>query len=204
MAISFDAAASLAHGATKTWSHTCASDAAILFVGVRDDSGGVTGITYNSVAMTLITSVTLTGGFVYYLYRLAAPSVGANTVSVTTATAQISGASASYKGAKMTDIPDASGTATDDVAATISKALTVVAPGSWAVFIAADRSGTNPTANTNTTSRATPGGGASWTLFDNNAAITPGSYTMTANKTGVAGCVMASFKPQVGGFFNFF
>ena len=83
MAIIFDAAAAgvAAAGTTKTFSHTCTGTELILFVGAlitTTESDVVTGITYNSVAMTRVP----TNGFIanagigqsLYLYFLIAPA----------------------------------------------------------------------------------------------------------------------------------
>lgn len=76
-------------------SHTCTGDDLILYVIVRtvDDAGAgssdaITGVTYNSVAMTELGKVSVTGtpspenGTIYH-YALLAPSTGANTLEIT-------------------------------------------------------------------------------------------------------------------------
>lgn len=93
MAITSDATSNGQGGATTqtslSWSHTCSASASDLYVGVCSDcaSGNahVTGITYNGVALSSITSSaifssnTITGE----LWHLSAPASGANTIAVT-------------------------------------------------------------------------------------------------------------------------
>lgn len=95
--IAFDAAAARAYGSTLTWSHTCAGGAdSILLVVVRDDTAvNNTAVTYNGVAMSLLTEVFITPGFRYTVWALANPAAGAHNVAVT-GPANIAGCSASY------------------------------------------------------------------------------------------------------------
>lgn len=69
-----------------TWSHTCAGSDRVLVVGISyyDSGDTVSAITYNSVAMTVVGSSTVSNGqCTVSLYRLIAPATGSNTVSVT-------------------------------------------------------------------------------------------------------------------------
>lgn len=93
-----------------TWTHTCTGSNLILIVYADYHVDlTVTGITYNGVALTLLTSLTglHTKTSVYYLLN---PSTGANTVTVS-ATGTNSGRSfisASYTGARQINFPDSS------------------------------------------------------------------------------------------------
>lgn len=182
-AITFDAGASRDFAAGTTWTHTCAADATMLYVGVRDDTGAVSGITYNGVAMTLVASIVSDGAHTYYLYRLVNPSSGSNTVSVS-GPGTVGGVSASYKGVRKSSPNDVNGTTGPTSSTPLSKALTGTRSGNWQIYFVADRSGTQPTANSNTLVRALPSAATSMGLFDSNGTtITPGSaFTQSVNE----------------------
>lgn len=190
--IAFDAAASLVFAAAATFSHTCGASATILWVHTRCDAGAVTAVTYNGVAMTQATSVTAVG--FYQLWYLVSPASGAHTVAIT-GPGSVGAESASYTGASIVGVPDNSTTNTSS-ASTIVTTLTPVADRTWAILGVSDRSGTDPTASTNSTLRASPGGGSSTTLFDSNGPITPpAAFSMTAGITAAnnGSSVMATF-----------
>jgi hypothetical protein len=194
MAIALDTVATTPYSAPATWPHTCGATASVLFVYIRCDAGNVTGVTYAGVAMTLATSVVSPGPTTYYLYVLAAPTIGTNTVAVATASS-FGAASASYTGSSKASNPlefpisfQPSG----------NFAAQTTTDKCWAVWGAGDRTGSNPTAVSNCIARATPGGGSSITLFDSNGPITPptSSFLMTSSaQTSTAGVVGASLKP---------
>jgi len=99
MAVAFDAVGPSGGGGAGssnptsplTWSHTCTGTNRVLYVGVvigdrnNDADQAITGVTYNSVALTKIGSTIHTGanhfGFIE-LWRLINPDTGSNTVSV--------------------------------------------------------------------------------------------------------------------------
>jgi len=84
--------ASVGSVTTLSWSHTVGSCAECLLTVSCGVSGGttITGITYNSVAMTSYGSIQHSGAANYSaLWRLVAPTAGANTVDVTLGSAQI-------------------------------------------------------------------------------------------------------------------
>lgn len=88
MALAIDAVSSTSgNGAGPfSWSHTCSGSDRVLFVGIShyDSSDTVSGVTYNSVAMTAVPSgATNNGQFYVSLWYLIAPATGSNTVSVT-------------------------------------------------------------------------------------------------------------------------
>lgn len=96
----FDATAgtSLASGNTAlSWSHTC-TGASYLIVSlwIGNNHSGVT-VTYNSVSMTNLGSVTNSNNRTLYLFGLANPSAGANTVACAWTTSRLAmGSSLSY------------------------------------------------------------------------------------------------------------
>lgn len=192
-----------------TYSHTTSGDNRILFVGAHTYVSGVgatgdiiTGITYNSVAMTLIDKQMTTGGSYsrwHYLYYLIAPATGANNVviSASSASYRLLASSASYTGAKQTAQPDASSKATTDAVTSQALATTVVADDSWLVssgvaVLDTIAAGTGVTLRT---------GGNTFTtkIGDSNADLAPGSNSMTWT-TGVSSpfnVIQASFAPSI-------
>ena len=90
-------------GTSHTYSHTCTGSNLILFVGVSTNSSSdlITGVTYNSVAMTLVDKQAGTSTNYSYLFYLINPATGANNVvvSASSSTTIYSGA-VSYTGAK--------------------------------------------------------------------------------------------------------
>ena len=93
-ALAIDTASSAGCGActSLSWSHTVSGTNRLLVVGPSgyDTSDSVTGVTYNSVSMTVIpSSSTSNGNHTVSQYSLIAPSTGANTILVS-ATGQMS------------------------------------------------------------------------------------------------------------------
>lgn len=89
MALAVDAVSTASGSGTGpfSWSHTCSGSDRLLFVAVSHYhvSSTVSGVTYNSVAMTAVPSgSTNNGQFFVTLYYLIAPASGSNTVSVST------------------------------------------------------------------------------------------------------------------------
>lgn len=198
--ISFDAGASRDIFAGTTWTHTCASDATILYVGVRDDAGPVSGASYNSVAMTQVGVIVSDAAHNYQLFRLHNPSSGAQTVSISGGSGTVGGVSASYKGTRRANANDVNGTVGPTSSTPLSKALTGTRSGNWQVYFVADRSGTQPSANSNTLVRALPSAATSMGLFDSNGTtITGGSaFTQTVNEgASTAVGIAEQFSPDV-------
>ena len=117
--IAFDASSAGVQTTTAnniSWSHTCTGSNLILWVAVTEEtSDDITGVTYNSVALTALTkSGTVTGAGFSQLWYLINPATGANTVQVnrTGTTGRLTGCSASYTGAKQSGVPDAQNTNT--------------------------------------------------------------------------------------------
>lgn len=192
MAIALDATATLNYGATLTWNHTCGAKASVLFAYIRDDGAVLANVTYAGRYMVLAGSIVVSGGAKYYVYYQTRPKPGVGAI-VVTGPSNIGAASASYSGTGNA-IPEAVATNSGTGLSSISTNLTIAANGCWALLCVADRSGTNPTPG-NFTSRATPGGGASMTLFDSNGAFNPGVNTGTAIVSGTAGAIILSFGP---------
>jgi len=199
MAIAFDATAGVNGGAT--WTHTCAAGASVLFVGCQHPTDLITGVTYNSVAMTQINKIVLPNHTnELYLFYLVNPTAGANTVSLTGGTASSSGGSTSYTGAKTTGVPDASNTGSLPTGSPITVAVTTVLDNCWLVAVSGNVVG-GQSAGANTTIRTTQGG---LSMSDSNAAQTPaGSYSLSIIKVGADhDMVIASFAPLLASTSN--
>lgn len=205
MAIVFDAAASgSGHSTSINISHTCTGSDRILFVGTANGNGAtISGVTYNSVAMTLVAASGHNAGTsqIATLWYLVAPATGSNTITITaTGTTDIFGAAASYTGASQTGQPDSSNTNFDVGAgvSTLSQSTTVVASNCWAVMVGFNDNGGSLTAGTGSTRRADGGSGNA--IFDSNTTVSTGAYSMAySGGNGHYAMSMASFTPVGGG-----
>lgn len=203
MAIAFDngaAGTNVGGATTNSVTFSLAAGATILFATTWDESAlltnDVTGVTWNSVAMTIVDNSYNTGQYGVTLWSLTNPATGSHTLTATR-TSTSGGfivAGASYTGA--------SGTVTDHQnareTATFTLTGTSTVNNSWGILAFA--SGNNiTTVGTNTTQRvAGPGANTQLFLGDTNSVITPaGSYTMGLNGTfsSGGGAVLASFSP---------
>lgn len=100
--IRFDAASENGTPGNSTWAHTCSGSARFLIVGVVSEhtGSGVTGATYNGVAMTGLYSVE--GTIYFYTLYLANPAPGTHNIVVSGGDG-ISCVAASYMGTDVTD-----------------------------------------------------------------------------------------------------
>lgn len=167
-----------------TIAHTCTGSNLILLVGVlvtTTETDVITGVTYNSIAMTRVTThglvVNAGLGSSMYFYYLIAPSTGANNIVITaSASHTLRGVSTSYTGVRQASQPDAANSGTADVANTITTSVTTVANNCWTVSISYNDSDF-PAASTGLTERTQS---SIFGIGDSNAAITPaGAYAMT-------------------------
>lgn len=206
MAIAYDAATDggNASSTSHTFSHTCGASATILFVAVIGDTTGgaddVTGVTYNSVSMTLVGKQTeATCNRFTYLYVLVSPATGANNVVISASSSHfLGGGAVSYTGSS-TGALDAS-TTNYGSATNFTTSVTTVADNCWTVIVEGNYSSdTPPTAGSGTTRRTYDAAYGTWGLFDSNAAITPaGSTSLITDRSGASSAsagIMASFAP---------
>lgn len=186
-------------GTSLSWSHTCTGDNLILFVATQggvSEGEKVTGVTYDSVAMTKIASVTEPGDSrVVQLWYLIAPSTGSNSVVVTLGSSgEVNAASTSYTGARQSSQPDNSTTNTATNNAGITTSLTPTIDDCWTILATSIR--VDPTAGSGSTKRNPQ-------IFDSGSPINPAqSYSMTLGGGDGGtdwGVVMASFAPALGG-----
>ena len=185
-------------GGYASWSHTCTGTNLILLVSVYEsaNSNGVSGITYNGVALTQIGTVS--NGNTQSLWYLINPATGSHTIAVSGShtTNTIWQGAISYTGAKQTGQPDSFNTATSQTTVqTIS--TTVVANNSWLVAAFGVSDNNPPSAGTGTTSRQGFSGSGSGFIGDSNGTVASGSRSLVsnnaANDTTVA--VIASIAP---------
>lgn len=202
MAIAFDTAVDGLKTSTGTlqWNHTCTGSNLLLLVAFNGDNIGgaddITGVTYNSVAMTLLKKITTaTGGDRYtYIYGLLGPATGTHQVSITAGSAHLlQGGSASYTGVLQSGLPDASTTSVSSTGATTwTTSLTSIADNCWMFLIEnCYEGGAGPGAGTGSTRRTFDGTDGGWGIFDNNAAIHPAASnsmttTLGSNPFGLA------------------
>lgn len=118
---------------TLSWSHTCSGDERALVVVVPCSRAVTCSVTYNSVSMTSLASV-VNGTNRAYIFGLAAPSIGSNTITVTySANLQFYVAGAvSFTGVSQSDILGATASQTGTAGAK-SLSLTTEANGSYLV-----------------------------------------------------------------------
>lgn len=145
--ILFDAASNSSYQtaqSTYSWSHTCTGSSRYLTVGISMLSVGgssVSGITYNSVAMTKIDAkASVSGAVRAELWGLVAPATGSNTIAVTlSASLDSIGTASSYTGVHQTTsyegTADASATNVGAADATVN--VTTVADNDWCVDVVA-------------------------------------------------------------------
>lgn len=202
MAIAYDAVSNFGDDTgtltSKSGNHICTGSNRILFVGVRDGSNSVTGVTYNSVAMTFIDVAAIASGGGLFLYYLKNPASGTNSITVTrTGTGTILWVNGvSYTGALQTGVMDASGKDTANAATSISKTITTVADNCWWVAVGGSHNN-NLTAGSGMSLRT--GGSYGVSIGDGNSAKTPaGNVTANFNAgSSNLGIVMASFAPSI-------
>ena len=200
MAIAFDAAAQGSSTVTTvTFAQTCTGSNLVLFVEAYSTTGDdVTGITYNSVAMTQLAKISKNGSAEkLYLYYLIAPATGSNNVVVTRSGTGgfLHGAAASFTGALQSGIPDSTNQAAQTVAATSQIiATTTVLDNCWLVGAwVCDNGGIS--GQSGTVVRA--GDTTFDVLASGEAAVTPAgsaSLAVNCNNTKSAG-IVASFAP---------
>ena len=169
---------------------------------VVNDAGTVTSTTWNSFAMTLITSYSAPSGEKGYLYYVTNPA-SSTSVSVTnTNFATIVAWAFYYTGASQSGIPDAVATNTASAVTSISQAVTVVAQNSWLIACGGSYPGATVTAtNSTATLRSSTSNNG---VADSNGTVATGSRTGGLSLSAVCspGIIVASLAPavpQVGG-----
>ena len=179
MAIAFDAAVVQNDNSTteQTIAHTCTGSNLLLLVGFITNNATdiITGVTYNSVAMTRLDAQQGDDSSFYsYVYGLLGPATGANNVVVSASgTSLIWTCVTSYTGVAQSGLPDSSNSAVNNTASSWTINTTTVADNCW---VYCHNRGSDMTYSSPDTARCTSNQSHSG---DSNAAITPaGSYTI--------------------------
>ncbi len=168
MAIGFDVVTdgSNATATSLTWSHTVTGSNPILYVDVIGDlaTDAVTGVTYNSVAMTLVAKSASFGSTRWvYLYGLYAPATGAHNVVVSAgASVFLAGHSISYTGAAQSGtLSLGSNTGSSASAASLSITCAPTVDNSWAIGAIKNDAGAGSAGTATTLRLSTAAGGMS-------------------------------------------
>lgn len=211
MAIAFDAATkNSSTGTSQTFSHTVTGSDTFLWVAIftqTNSSDVVTGVTYNSVALTRGDSQTITDGTYTvrgYIYYLASPDTGTHNVVIScSSSVLIRSESSSYTG--VTGGYDTSSVQSQNTSDTGTHVFTFNLPsvsssGAWAVLGAVNNQNT-VVADTGSTLRTS--GGAPYELYDSNGVVS-GSVNMSVSVTSAGGAyycgaAMGSMKTAASG-----
>ncbi|MGA3295270.1 MAG: hypothetical protein ABSE45_14980 [Candidatus Acidiferrales bacterium] len=165
----------------------------------------ITGVTYNSVSMSLVAKMTNSNQDRYsYHYELQNPSSGTHNVVVSaTNNHYLLAGAAEYDGVAQSGQPDTSATniTANSTVDALTTSVTTSTNNDWTVLCeGAYDAGGEPTAGTGATLRCDDGTYGTWGLFDSNGAITPaGSYSMTTDRGGSTFIthIVAALKPYV-------
>ncbi len=187
MAIAFRTAQSSGNigGAPVQDAFTTVTGDTHLVVGVSPQgaAGTVTGVTFNSVAMTSIGSVTQSS-YTLYLFALISPDIGTyNIVFSLSGATNICYAAAAYTGAPTT--LNLAAFASNSTASGASLSTSNTAPTGWNILVARSNKGGGSTmvASTGSTMRSlTTAGELSIGIFDSNAVVS-GSQSMDVTAT---------------------
>jgi len=187
MAIAYDASSGgTTSGTSLTIAHTCTGSDLILVVVTKSDGANtVTGVTYDGVAMTNVSSFNTTNNYYGKMWILTNPSTGNNDIVITSSDSRgLGGAASSFTGAKQSNQPDANDTATW-TATSMPISVTTTANGCWTVMgYCGNR---NVSAGASTTVRIDGASSFQTAIGDSNAAITPaGSNTLTMTQSDTA------------------
>lgn len=182
---------------TKTWLHTCTGSDLILFVGFfGKGTDNITGVTYNSVAMTFVNKIQLPSDRYIHLYYLIAPDTGEHSVLVSEDPVDyLSGFSVSYTGVRQSSQPDDYTTKSQASTASMTTTVTTVADNCWTILLVKKNATGQPVAGTGSTLRQEAN---DLGIFDSNGVHTPAGeadmeVTFPSSSTFVS--VMASFAP---------
>ena len=206
MAIAFDAVtknSTIDTGTSYSFSHTCTGSNRLLVVSVNGNgTDTITGITYNSVAMTLVDKQATPTDRWNYTFYLLNPDTGAHNVTVTSSGAFTGSAATahSYTGVKQSGQPDSSAKNTATAASDITVSTTTIADNCWLIGTCGTSYASVQSGNAGTTIRGTDAGGVA--AYDSNGLKTPaGSFSLSVHDSHGGGDNMAlltaSFAPYV-------
>ncbi len=183
--------------------HTCTGSNLIVFVSteVNSNTNVVTGITYNSVAMSLVDAglQSIDSGTIV-LYLQTNPSTGIQTAAISASASTIFRAySISYSGANAAGQPDSHNNQSGVTvgANPVSVSTTVVASNCWLLMASSNDTG-EPTADSGI--RRGTSSGSGFGTFDSNGTVGTGSQSLSFNiaSTGRYATAICSFAPAGG------
>jgi len=163
-----------------------------LVVAVAGDTTNdlLTGVTYNGVAMTQLIkqgpAPATTANRWTYLYGLAAPASGSNSVALTASgTSFILAGAGDYTGVRAAGQPDTTAAqALDTNINAITTPITTVTDKSWAILVENSFDGNlPPAAFTGVTLRTTDAAFGTWGLFDSGPISPAGLYNLSTTRT---------------------
>lgn len=214
--IAFDAASEAtanSYNTSLSWSHTCTGTDTngLLVVSVMELGDGiapstVTGITYNSVAMTKVDTA-IEGTVQSELWYLKAPATGSHTIDITfngTNNGWQHAVAGSYTGVDQTTPVEAHNTNISGTTS-VSASVTTLTDGAWVVdsFGKYDTAGTPSVGGSQTLRKSSSGGSSGWGVWvgqSSQAQPTAGSTTNSWSWSGAkdAALVVAALKPDSG------
>lgn len=209
MAIAYDAAthSGFLNGTSNNLTHsTSGSDRLLLAHVYAGNSDNVTGVTYNSVGMTLVDKLLMTGaaaGQYIYIYYLLNPASGSNTLTVSSSTALGGYISAvSYTGVKQTGALDGSNKGGEASGSTsISVSVNTTSDNAW--LMGFFYTGTTMSAGSGTTLRGGSVAGILQTADSNGPKTPTGAYNLNVTHTSsFNGAIVAAFAPSVAATTN--
>lgn len=207
MAIAFDAATDggfTASSSTHTFSHTCTGSDLGIFVLTFSESSlvhsyDITGITYNSVAMSEVFHQAVLGDRWMSVWELTGPATGANNVVITSSivASAIGGVAASYTGVNQATMVDSSNSGTASSAGGITVSTTVIASNCWTVMGVRNNVGAASAGAAPSTLRIGATDGLAW--LDSNGTVGTGSQSLEATGTTADwAAIIISIQPPTG------
>lgn len=194
LAIAHDADSGATNNSTPL-THVITGSNTLLIAGTTgDNSDNLSGLTYNSVSMTLAVKLNYTADRWNYLHSLIAPTTGSNSIAVTGLTYK-SLMGVSYTGCAQSSVIDTTYSQMELVPGTTSTAtMTVTASNCWllgGVYAPGSVAGTG-----GSVVRTTDIG--SMVLFDSNTTVGTGSQSISVTNGNFARLVLGlAFKPVI-------
>jgi hypothetical protein len=200
MAIAFDAKTHLSDAggavASKTQAHTVtgSNPYLVVFTEGSTTSDRITGVTYNSVAMTKVDVQKGDSGRYITSWVLANPATGSNNVVISSSPNDIIGASIlSFTGCQSGSTPDSHATATTPTGTSLAATTTVVGANCWLIGFAHGETfsaGSGTTIRSETTADGYVSG-------DSNGTVSTGSQSLNFTWVGsnVASGLVLSVAP---------
>lgn len=196
--IAFKNAASLGNGTGTTFTASYSVNAASnLLIVVMATGAGLSGVTYNGVAMTVLPQEFT--GYTLSMCYLVNPATGAHNVVATfgsSVTAYVG--AADYSGAATSGQPDNDTTNIGTSTTSLTTSLTPVLNNCWAMLVGGGAVVGTQTAGAGATLRAQEPSFGLWGFYDSNGPVaggSPHSMTFDIGSTNTLGSVMASFAP---------